>query len=103
MCLTGREVDHLTHIIDRADAWGINYLQEVILAIYLYPPNPLYLFPAEITVFTFQYREMSESTVLSIKQIMQYVGSETYIFDVSEIVTPVHQSIISEKTELSYL
>ena len=31
---------------------GISYLQEVILAIYLYPPNPLYLFPAKITAFT---------------------------------------------------
>ena len=51
-CLTGREVVHLTHIIDKADVWGINYLQEVILAIYLYPPNPLYLFPAKIIAFT---------------------------------------------------
>ena len=52
MCLTGREVDHLTHIIDMAEASGISYLQEVILAIYLYPLNPLYLFPAKITAFT---------------------------------------------------
>ena len=54
MCLTGREVDNLTQIIDRADAWGINYLQEVILAIYLYQPNTLYLFPAKITVLHLQ-------------------------------------------------